>query len=72
MAGALCGHPTWTPFGCGPRPPSWLREDDMETPKRSGAGETHQGRMSSKLPQWKVHLPPHPSAVYQFDGVLAS
>lgn len=26
--------------------------------------------MSSKPPQWKVHLPPHPSAVYQFDGVL--
>lgn len=26
--------------------------------------------MSSKQPQWKVHLPPHPSAVYQFDGVL--
>ena len=26
--------------------------------------------MSSKQPQWKVHLPPHPSAVYQFGGVL--
>lgn len=53
-----------------PSPCPSLREDVMESPKQEELGRPIKEGMSSKQPQWKVHLPPHPSAVYQFGGVL--
>jgi hypothetical protein len=67
-----CDHSKWIPVSCCLRSSAWLGKEEMESPCREVQGSPHKEEANSKWPQWKVHLPPHPSAVYQLCGTLAS